>query len=46
MEHVLSATLELKDKFTSKIKSAGKELNNFTSSVQKNGDKVGGLKEL
>ncbi|WP_336161746.1 phage tail tape measure protein [Fusobacterium polymorphum] len=43
MEHVLSATLELKDKFTSKIKSAGKELNNFTSSVQKNGDKVGGL---
>ena len=43
MEHILSATLELKDKFTSKIKSAGKELNNFTSSVQKNGDKVGGL---
>lgn len=29
MEHVLSATLELKDKFTSKIKAAGKELNIF-----------------
>ena len=33
MEHVLSATLELKDKFTSKIKSASKELGDFTKNT-------------
>ena len=33
MEHVLSATLELKDKFTSKIKSASKELGAFTKNT-------------
>lgn len=33
MEHVLSATLELKDKFTSKIKSASKELGTFTKNT-------------
>ena len=33
MEHVLSATLELKDKFTSKIKVAGKELDKFTKKM-------------
>jgi phage tail tape measure protein, TP901 family len=33
LEHVLSATLELKDKFTSKIKSASKELGAFTKNT-------------
>ena len=33
MEHVLSATLELKDKFSSKIKSASKELGAFTKNT-------------
>ena len=33
MEHVLSATLELKDKFSSKIKSASKELGSFSKNA-------------
>jgi len=33
LEHVLSATLELKDKFSSKIKSASKELGSFSKNA-------------
>lgn len=43
MDYGLSATLELKDKFSVNIKNARYNLNNFTTSVEKNTDKVGGL---
>ena len=43
MDYGLSATLELKDKFSVNIKNAKYNLNNFTTSVEKNTDKVGGL---
>lgn len=43
MDYGLSATLELKDKFSVDIKNAKYNLNNFTTSVEKNTDKVGGL---
>lgn len=40
-DHVLSATLELKDKFSSKIKSIGKESENFQEKIQKFDRKMG-----
>ena len=43
MEHVLSATLELKDKFSTNIKNAQKNLNGFATSIDKNGSKIEGL---
>jgi hypothetical protein len=40
-EHILSATLELKDKFSSKIKAIGKESENFQEKIQKFDRKMG-----
>ncbi|WP_293960698.1 hypothetical protein [uncultured Fusobacterium sp.] len=40
-DHVLSATLELKDKFSSKIKSIGKESEKFQEKIQKFDKKMG-----
>ena len=40
-DHVLSATLELKDKFSSKIKAIGKESEKFQEKIQKFDKKMG-----
>ncbi|AVQ20954.1 hypothetical protein C4N15_04560 [Fusobacterium necrophorum subsp. funduliforme] len=40
MDHILSATLELKDKFSAKIKSASSALKNFGSENKKAGSAV------
>lgn len=40
-DHILSATLELKDKFSSKIKAIGKESENFQEKIQKFDRKMG-----
>lgn len=40
-DHILSATLELKDKFSSKIKAIGKESEKFQEKIQKFDKKMG-----